>query len=408
MRAAAVRYGPVLALTLLGAVLRFPTLDRQSFWLDELVTASLLDRGLGDVAPRDPADRGDAVPLLRRRVALELGLRARRGRLAVALRARGDRDDPGRVRGRGGSRVPASGHRRGRARRDEPVPRLVLAGGAVVRAVCAARSDVGAHLRARAPWRPSLAGGVGRGLRPHARHALLRGLPRRRGGRLAARAPAAAAPGRAGVARPRRDPPRPSARAPRPARQRRSGRGLVARGAGSPGIPKNLVVGYSFPLEAAGSVLAACLVLLGLVLAARLTPRESGGERSSQARSRLRSCSSRSCSRSSGGTTSSRGTRSSPSCRRRSASGRGSPPGAWAIAAAALLCALCTAIAVVPAFDATYGRTDWRGAAAAHRADAGPARHRRHAVHEPVALAPVPARAGRARTAPAPSSGRSP
>ena len=163
MRAAAVRYGPVFALTLLGAVLRFPTLDRQSFWLDELVTASLLDRSLGDVARRDPADRGDAVPLLRRRVALELGLRARRGRLAVALRARGDRDDPGRVRRRGGSRVPASGHRRGRARRDEPVPRLVLAGGSVVRVVRAARSDVGAHLRARAPWRASLAGGVVRG-----------------------------------------------------------------------------------------------------------------------------------------------------------------------------------------------------------------------------------------------------
>ena len=44
MRAAAVRYGPVFALTLLGAVLRFPTLDRQSFWL----TVSLLDRGLGE------------------------------------------------------------------------------------------------------------------------------------------------------------------------------------------------------------------------------------------------------------------------------------------------------------------------------------------------------------------------
>src|SRR6185503_8508490 len=60
MRAAAVRYGPVVALTLLGAVLRLPTLDRQSFWLDELVTASLLDRGLGDVVREIP--RTEATP----------------------------------------------------------------------------------------------------------------------------------------------------------------------------------------------------------------------------------------------------------------------------------------------------------------------------------------------------------
>src|SRR6188472_628806 len=62
MRAAAARYWPVLALTLLGAVLRFPTLDRQSFWLDELVTASLLDRGLGDVVREIP--RTEATPYL--------------------------------------------------------------------------------------------------------------------------------------------------------------------------------------------------------------------------------------------------------------------------------------------------------------------------------------------------------
>ena len=181
---------------------------------------------------RDPADRGDAVPLLRRRLGLELGLRARRGRPAVALRARGDRDDPGRVRSRGRSRVPARGHRRRRARRDEPVPRLVLAGGAVVRAVRAARSDVGAHVRARAPRRPPLAGGVGvtcaLTLATHYFGVFLVGaeavwlLVR-----LRPRLPvvlASLVPGR--------DPPRPPARAPRPAWQRRSGRGLVARGPG--------------------------------------------------------------------------------------------------------------------------------------------------------------------------------
>ena len=55
-----------------------------------------------------------------------------------------------------------------------------------------------------------------------------------------------------------------------------AGSSLAARIAG---IPKNLVVGYSFPLEAAGSVLAACLVLLGLVLAARLAPARAARER---------------------------------------------------------------------------------------------------------------------------------
>jgi len=52
----------VLGLTLLGAALRFPTLDRQSFWLDELVTVSLLDHGLGDVLREVP--RSEATPFV--------------------------------------------------------------------------------------------------------------------------------------------------------------------------------------------------------------------------------------------------------------------------------------------------------------------------------------------------------
>ena len=47
---------------MLGAALRFPTLDRQSFWLDELVTVSLLDRGLGDVLREIP--RTEATPFV--------------------------------------------------------------------------------------------------------------------------------------------------------------------------------------------------------------------------------------------------------------------------------------------------------------------------------------------------------
>ncbi len=43
------------------------------------------------------------------------------------------------------------------------------------------------------------------------------------------------------------------------------------------GIPKNLVVGYSFPAEALGSALAALLVLVGVVLLVRVaSPRGVG------------------------------------------------------------------------------------------------------------------------------------
>ena len=51
---------PLAAVTLAGAVLRFATLDAQSFWLDELVTVSLLDRGLGDALAEVP--RSEATP----------------------------------------------------------------------------------------------------------------------------------------------------------------------------------------------------------------------------------------------------------------------------------------------------------------------------------------------------------
>src|SRR4029079_13506598 len=55
-----------------------------------------------------------------------------------------------------------------------------------------------------------------------------------------------------------------------------AGSSLASRVAG---IPQNLVVGYSFPLEAAGSIVAAALVLVGLVLVVRLAPGERRGAR---------------------------------------------------------------------------------------------------------------------------------
>lgn len=51
---------PVLGLTALGALLRFATLDRQSFWLDELVTVSLLSMDFGDMLNAIP--ESEATP----------------------------------------------------------------------------------------------------------------------------------------------------------------------------------------------------------------------------------------------------------------------------------------------------------------------------------------------------------
>ena len=401
MRAAAVRYGPVLALTLLGAVLRFPTLDRQSFWLDELVTASLLDRSLGDVLGEIPRTEATPYALLRRRLALELGLRARRGRAAIALRARGDRDDPGRVRSRRGPRVPAHGCRRS-PRRDEPVPRLVLAGGSVVRAVRAARSGVGAHLRARPPWRPSLARGVVRGLRAHARHALLRGLPRRRGGRLAARAAAAAASRSCSRRSSRSRPSSPicpcsstSVATAKRSRARRSRRGSRA----SRRTSSSATAFRSRPREASSPPVSCSSVSSSL----RGSRPESGGVRLSQARSRPRSCSSRSCLAAVG--------RDYVIARNAIVAvvpaavcvGAGLASRRLGVAAAVLLCALCASDRRRPGV-----RRDVRSHRLARRSRGRSghrrrARRRRDAVHEPVALAPLPARAGRARRQRAPS-----
>lgn len=52
----------VLALTAVGAALRFATLDRQSFWLDELVTVSLLRMDFGDML--DAVPESEATPYL--------------------------------------------------------------------------------------------------------------------------------------------------------------------------------------------------------------------------------------------------------------------------------------------------------------------------------------------------------
>ena len=52
----------VAALTVVAAVLRFATLDRQSFWLDELVTVSLVKQSFGDMVRAIP--HSEATPYL--------------------------------------------------------------------------------------------------------------------------------------------------------------------------------------------------------------------------------------------------------------------------------------------------------------------------------------------------------
>ena len=202
---------------------------------------------------------------------------------------------------------------------------------------------------------------------------------------------------------PGRDPPRPSARAPRPARQRRGGRGLVARGAGrrDPEEPRRRL-----QLSARGRGQRSRrgrLVLVGLVLVVRLCARTSAAARWSQARSRPRPSSSRSCSR-----------------RRRD----------FVIARNAIVAVVPAAVCVGAGLAARRAGSRRRGCAAvalcAPRrarpgastrrtvAPTGAALPRRSATtgvpraivvtpyDEPVALAPVPARARASRTAPTP------
>jgi mannosyltransferase len=377
MRAAAVRYGPVLGLTLLGALLRFPTLDGQSFWLDELVTASLLDRGLGDVLREVP--RSEASPYVYYFVAWfwssmfglgEVGLRSlsalagtatvpvaygagavlvsrRAGLVAAALVATSpflvwysqEARSYALFALFGATSVLAFGL----ALRGD---RRWLAGWCVVSALTVATHYFGLFLvGAEVVWLLVR-------LRPRLPAVLASVVP---GATLLAHLPVLLDQRGNGEAV--------------------AGSSLAGRVAG---IPKNLVVGYSFPVETAGSILAACLVFLGLLLAARLTTRERwgalvGGSLAATvvvvpivlavlgrdyviARNTIVAV--------------------VPAA---VCVGAGFASRRVGVAAAVVLCALCTAIAVVPAFDAAYGRTDWRGAAAA----IGPAAGERAVVVTP-------------------------
>ena len=363
MRRSASALLPIVALTVLGAALRFPTLDRQSFWLDELVTASLLDRGLGDVLREIP--RSEATPFAYYLAAWawgwifglgEVGLRSlsalagtamipvaygagavlvsrRAGLVAAALVA----TNPFLVwysqEARSYALLAAIGAATvlafGLALRGG---RTSLAAWAVLSALAIATHYFAVFLVAsEAVWL------VVR-LRPR-RPALLASL----------------LPGAVLIAH------LPLLVAQRGNGESVAGSSLVGRVAG---IPKNLAVGYSFPAEALGSALAALLLLVGVALLVRLAPAERRGALVAGslalavilvpvglalagidfviARNAIAAV--------------------VPAA---VCIGAGYATGRLGLAAAVVLCVLSASVALAPALDTAYGRTDWRGAAEA-------------------------------------------
>jgi mannosyltransferase len=351
----------VVALTALGAALRFATLGSQSFWLDELVTVSLLDRGLGDVLAEIP--RTEGTPFAYYVIAWvwgslfglgEVGIRSlsalagtatipvaygaaavlvsrRAGVVTAALVAVNpflvwysqEARSYALVALLGAGSVLAFGHAfRGGGR--------WLAAWAALSALAIATHYFAVFLvAAEAVWL----------------------LVRLRGSRsvvLAALVPGATLLAHVPLVLAQRD----NAEAV-------TGSSLAAR---IVGIPKNLAVGYSFPAEALGSALAAVLLLVGVVLVVRLRPYERrgalvagslalgvivtpvllalAGEDFVIARNAIVAV--------------------VPAA---AFLGAGYASRRLGLAAAGLLCALSGAIALAPALDAQYGRTDWRAAA---------------------------------------------
>ena len=355
------RWLPVVALTVLGAALRFPTLDRQSFWLDELVTVSLLDRGLGDVLHEIP--RTEATPYVYYVVAWlwssvfglgEVGLRsmsALAGTATIPVAYLAGAVLVSRRTGLVAAALVATN------------PFLVWysqeARSYALLALLCAGSVLAFGLALRGT-RGGLAGWAAVSALAIATHYfavfivaaetvwLLVRLRPRRPALLALLLPGAALLAHV-----------PLLLAQRGNGESVAGSSLVGRVAG---IPKNLAVGYSFPAEALGSALAAVLLLVGVVLLVRLAPRERRGAIVAGslalavilipvglafvgidyviARNAIAAV--------------------VPAA---VCVGAGYATGRLGLAAAVVLCALSAAVALAPALDTSYGRTDWRGAA---------------------------------------------
>jgi len=361
----AARLLPIVLITALGAALRFPTLDRQSFWLDELVTVDLLDHGFEHVLRQVP--RTEATPYLYYVLAWawssvfglgEAGLRSlsalagaatvpvaylagtvlvsrRTGLVAAALVATNpflvwysqEARSYALLALLGAGSVLAFGH----ALRGG---RTALIAWAVVAAAAIATHYFAVFLVvAEAVWL------VAR-VRPVRRGALAALVP---GAVLAAHVPLVLAQRGNGEAV--------------------AGSSLVSRIAG---IPKNLVVGYSFPAEVVGSALATLMVVVGIVLVVRVAPGERRGAIVAGSLALASILTPIALALVGLDFVVSRNTIVAvvPGA---VCVGAGYATGRLGLAAAAVLCVLSAAVALAPALDTTYGRTDWRGAAEALR-----------------------------------------
>jgi mannosyltransferase len=352
---------PIVALTLLGAALRFPTLERQSYWLDELVTASLLDRGLGDVLREIP--RTEATPFVYYVVAWAWGSLFGLGE--VGLRSLSALAGTAMVPVAYGAGAVLVSRRTGLAAAALVAvnPFLVWysqeARSYALLALVGAGSVVAFGLALRGNGR-SLAAWAAVSAVAIATHYFAVFLVAAEAVwllvRLRASRPvflASLVPGAVLLAHV------PLVLAQRGNGEAVTGSSLAARTAG---IPKDLVVGYSFPAEALGSALAALLVLIGLALVSRLAPRERRGALPAGSLALATILIPVVLALTGVDFLVARNTIVAvvPAA---VCVGAGFATGRTGIAAATLLCALSAAVAIAPAVDTGYGRTDWRGAA---------------------------------------------
>ncbi len=265
----------VIGLTALGAVLRFATIDRQSFWLDELVTVSLLRLDFGSMLEAIPDS--EATPYLYYVLAWpwahvfglgEVGLRSLSALAGAAI-----------VPVTYGAGAVLVSRRVGlvAAALVSVHPFLVWyaqeARSYSLFALLAACTVLffGQALRAETRWWPYLVWAIASSLAIATHYFavflvlpeivwLLARSPARRLALLSSLLPL-------GVL---------LAHVPLALEQRGAGEAVTASSLVSrvAGVPKGLAVGYSFPAEVAGSVLAAALLLVGLVLLAARSPRE--------------------------------------------------------------------------------------------------------------------------------------
>jgi hypothetical protein len=353
-----------LALTALGATLRFATLDGQSFWLDELVTVSLLDRDFGDMLAE--IRRSEATPYLYYLLAWpwarvaglgEVGLRslsAAFGTLTIPIAyAAGAALATRRVGLVAAALVTVHPLLVWYSQEARSYALLVLLGALSVLFLA----------RALDASRPSdLVGWALASSLAIATHYFAIFLVLAEAGWLLARVP----PRRAAVAASLVPLAALAAHLPLLVAQRDNGSAvadtsLLSRLAG---VPKGLVVGYSFPLEVAGSLLAAALVLVGLALAVTRTP--------PGVRPGLLAAGSVAVAAMGAPLVGALAGADYVIARNLVTAivpgaiclGVGYASGRLGLAAGGVLCALLLAVTLGVSLDERYGRTDWRGAAA--------------------------------------------